>query len=77
LESDPPETASDRLHVAVEAVVEESDEHAWFVTRPGPLVGAKGSQSGGLAEKEESFTAWRRLHRADRALVLSPAPPLP
>jgi class 3 adenylate cyclase/tetratricopeptide (TPR) repeat protein len=64
LESDDPEVASCKLQVAVEAVVEESDEHTWFVTRLGPLVGAKGSGSGGPADKEESFTAWRRFLEA-------------
>ena len=63
LESDSPETASDKLQLAVEAVVEERHERAWFVARLGPLVGAKASQSGS-AEKEESFTAWRRFLEA-------------
>ncbi|MFN2488509.1 MAG: AAA family ATPase [Actinomycetota bacterium] len=62
LESDSPETASEKLWVAVEAVVEETDERGWFVARLGPLVGAQAS--GGSAEKEESFTAWRRFLEA-------------
>ena len=64
LESDSPETASDKLRVAVEAVVEQTDERSWFVARLGSLVGAQTSQSGGGAEKEESFTAWRRFLEA-------------
>jgi tetratricopeptide (TPR) repeat protein len=63
LESDSPEVASDKLRVAVDAVVEETDERPWFVARLGPLVGAKAAQFGG-AEKEESFTAWRRFLEA-------------
>jgi len=63
LESDSPNTASDKLQAAVTAVVEEADERTWFVARLGPLVGAKASQSGS-AEKEESFTAWRRFLEA-------------
>ncbi|CAN5370778.1 hypothetical protein BH20ACT22_BH20ACT22_11800 [soil metagenome] len=61
LESDSPETAADKLRVAVEAVVEATDERTWFVARLSPLVGAQASVSGGEggAEKEESFTAWR------------------
>ena len=61
LESDSPETASEKLQVAVEAVIEETDERTWFVARLGPLVGARASGSGGGAEKDESFTAWRRF----------------
>jgi len=64
LESDSPETASDKLRVAVHAVVDEPDERTWFVARLGPLVGAQSSQSAGAAEKEESFTAWRRFLEA-------------
>ena len=44
-------------------MVEVTDERTWFVARIGPLVGAKSSQSGS-AEKEESFTAWRRFLEA-------------
>ena len=64
LESDTPQTASKKLGGAVEAVVEETDERTWFVARLGPLVGAQTPESGGSAEKEESFTAWRRFLEA-------------
>jgi class 3 adenylate cyclase/tetratricopeptide (TPR) repeat protein len=64
LESDSPETALDKVQGSVDAVVDETDERAWFVARLGPLVGAKASQSGGGVEKEESFTAWRRFLEA-------------
>ena len=73
LESDSPETASDKLQVTVEAVVEEADERTWFVSRLGPLVGAKALRSEGGPDKEESFTAWRRFLEAvasQRPLVL-------
>jgi len=60
LESDSPGTSSDKLQVAVDAVVEEVDEGAWFISRLSPLVGVQ-RQSGGGVEKEESFTAWRRF----------------
>ena len=60
MESDSPETASEKLRDAVEAVVEETAERTWFVARLGPLVGAQASGSGGTADKEESFNGWRR-----------------
>jgi class 3 adenylate cyclase/tetratricopeptide (TPR) repeat protein len=64
LESDSPELAADKLRVAVDAVVEDTDESIWFATRLGPLVATKASRSGGGADKEESFTAWRRFLEA-------------
>jgi class 3 adenylate cyclase/tetratricopeptide (TPR) repeat protein len=64
LESDSPEIALEKLRVAVQVVIEETDERTWFVARLGPLVGAKSSQSEGGAEKEESFTVWRRFLEA-------------
>ena len=63
-ELDSPEIASDKLRVAVEAVVEDSNERTWFTTRLGPLVGARSAQSRIGADKEESFTAWRRFLEA-------------
>ncbi|MBA2311868.1 MAG: AAA family ATPase [Actinobacteria bacterium] len=64
LESDSPETAADKLGVAVEAVVEDTAERTWFGARLASLVGAKTQQVGGGADKEESYTAWRRFLEA-------------
>jgi class 3 adenylate cyclase len=73
LESDSPEEAADKLSAAVAAVIAEGSERDWFTARLAPLVGARVPEEAGTAEREESFTAWRRLLEAlaaERPLVL-------
>jgi class 3 adenylate cyclase/tetratricopeptide (TPR) repeat protein len=73
LESDSPEEAADKLSAAVAAVIAERSERDWFTARLAPLVGAHVPEEAGTAEREESFTAWRRLLEAlaaERPLVL-------
>jgi tetratricopeptide (TPR) repeat protein len=53
-ESDPPETAQEKL----EAVLREGEDRAWLRARLLPLLGI---DSGVAASREESFTAWRRF----------------
>jgi class 3 adenylate cyclase/tetratricopeptide (TPR) repeat protein len=66
LESDPPETAREKL----EHVLPRGEERPWFRERLLPLLGIEvGSASG----RDESFTAWRRFLEqvaADRPTVL-------
>jgi class 3 adenylate cyclase/tetratricopeptide (TPR) repeat protein len=54
LESDTPEVATSKL----EAVLPEGDERPWFRQRLLPLLGIEATSS---AERDELFTAWRRL----------------
>jgi len=61
LESDNPEEVAEKLEAAVADVVDDGDERSWFVARLGVLVGAEGVQA---ADREESFTAWRRFLEA-------------
>jgi class 3 adenylate cyclase/tetratricopeptide (TPR) repeat protein len=73
LESDSPEQASEKLSVAVGAVVDDGSEREWFKARLAPLVGAQLGEAPGTAERAESFTAWRRFLEslaAQRPLVL-------
>lgn len=63
LESDTPEVAADKLRIALETSIGHSPEHEWFFARLAPLVGAASHGAGG-AEREESFTAWRRFLEA-------------
>jgi class 3 adenylate cyclase/tetratricopeptide (TPR) repeat protein len=73
LESDSPEEAGAKLVAAVEAVVPEGSERDWFTARLAPLVGVRIPEEAGTAEREESFTAWRRFLEAlaaERPLVL-------
>jgi class 3 adenylate cyclase len=61
LESDGPERASEKLAAAVQEVVEETPEWAWFQAMLAPLVGAGTAESDGAVERSQSFTAWRRF----------------
>jgi class 3 adenylate cyclase/tetratricopeptide (TPR) repeat protein len=73
LESDSPEEAGAKLAAVVETVVAEGSERDWFTARLAPLVGARVPEEAGTAEREESFTAWRRFLEAlaaERRLVL-------
>jgi class 3 adenylate cyclase/tetratricopeptide (TPR) repeat protein len=54
LESDPPETAREKLE---RAIPETERDRSWLLARLGPLVGIPGDP----ASQEESFTAWRRF----------------
>ena len=54
LESDPPQSASEKL----ERVLVAGDEREWFRQRLLPLLGLEASSS---AERGELFTAWRRF----------------
>jgi class 3 adenylate cyclase/tetratricopeptide (TPR) repeat protein len=72
LESDSSDEAATKLRAAVEAVVRDTSEQQWFLSRLGPLVGVTGTETSTVA-KEESFTAWRRFLEAiaeERPLVL-------
>jgi len=62
LESDGPDEASAKLAESVDALVEEESEREWLKSRLGPLVGLQ--STGGPAEREENFTAWRRYLEA-------------
>ena len=55
LETDTPEEAASKLDRALRV---PDDEREWFRARLGPLVGL---EVGAAAEREESFTAWRRF----------------
>jgi class 3 adenylate cyclase/tetratricopeptide (TPR) repeat protein len=63
LESDGPQEAADKLRVTLEAVIKESSELGWFLACLSPLVGAA-TEAATSAEREESFTAWRRFLEA-------------
>jgi class 3 adenylate cyclase/tetratricopeptide (TPR) repeat protein len=63
LESDGPEEAAAKLRGALEAVIKEASELDWFFARLAPLVGAA-TEVAASAEREESFTAWRRFLEA-------------
>ncbi|MEP7032528.1 MAG: adenylate/guanylate cyclase domain-containing protein [Actinomycetota bacterium] len=56
LENDGPDEAAAKLTVAVE-IVEDDREREWIRTRLGPLIGI-GDETA-VAEREESFAAWR------------------
>jgi class 3 adenylate cyclase/tetratricopeptide (TPR) repeat protein len=60
LESDPPEVARSKLEGSVISLVPES-EHPWLAARLAALVGIESSST---AERDESFTAWRRYLEA-------------
>jgi DNA-binding SARP family transcriptional activator/class 3 adenylate cyclase len=64
LESDSPREATGKLSATVEAVVAEASEREWFTARLAPLVGARAPGEAGTAERDESFTAWRRFFEA-------------
>jgi DNA-binding SARP family transcriptional activator/class 3 adenylate cyclase len=64
LESDSPQEATGKLSAEVEAVVAEASEREWFTARLAPLVGARAPGEAGTAERDESFTAWRRFLEA-------------
>jgi class 3 adenylate cyclase/tetratricopeptide (TPR) repeat protein len=57
LESDPPDTVAAKLE---RAVPETEPDREWLKARLGPLVGLGGP----TADREESFTAWRRFLEA-------------
>jgi class 3 adenylate cyclase/tetratricopeptide (TPR) repeat protein len=61
LDSDDPVRAAEKLAAAVEEVIEETSERAWFQAMLAPLVGASGAESEGAVERSQSFTAWRRF----------------
>jgi class 3 adenylate cyclase/tetratricopeptide (TPR) repeat protein len=66
LDSDPPETAREKL----EHVLPEGEERPWFRERLLPLLGIEAGSSAG---RDESFTAWRRYLEqiaVDRPTVL-------
>jgi class 3 adenylate cyclase/tetratricopeptide (TPR) repeat protein len=73
LESDGPQEASDKLAAAIGAIIEEPAERDWLKARLALLVGASAPGAGSVAERSESFAAWRRFLEAvaaDRPLVL-------
>ncbi len=70
LESDDPEAVAAKLERTLAVTVEEDSERTWLRERLLPLVG---SEHAVVAEREESFTAWRRFLEsvaAERPLVL-------
>jgi class 3 adenylate cyclase/tetratricopeptide (TPR) repeat protein len=73
LESDGPHEASDKLAAAIGAIIEDPAERDWLTSRLALLVGASAPGVGSVAERSESFAAWRRFLEAvaaDRPLVL-------
>jgi predicted ATPase/class 3 adenylate cyclase len=71
LESDGPEEASTKLRVAVDEIVGDDDERDWLRSSLAPLVGAGANVAS--AERDETFTAWRRFVEgvaAQRPLIL-------
>jgi class 3 adenylate cyclase/tetratricopeptide (TPR) repeat protein len=73
LESDGPHEAAEKLAAAVAAIVEDPAERDWLKTRLAFLVGANAPGVGAVADRSESFAAWRRFLEAvaaDRPLVL-------
>jgi class 3 adenylate cyclase/tetratricopeptide (TPR) repeat protein len=70
LESDTPEEAAAKLAVAVQEAAEDASEREWLNASLAPLVGAGAAPA---AERDESFTAWRRFIEgiaSERPLVL-------
>jgi class 3 adenylate cyclase len=61
LESDPPAQAEAKLDRVLRSLAFEPGERAWVRARLAPLVGVA---SASTAEREESFTAWRRFLEA-------------
>ena len=73
LESDGPHEASDKLAAAIGVIIEDPVERDWLKARLALLVGASAPGVGSVAERSESFAAWRRFLEAvaaDRPLVL-------
>ncbi|MBA3736487.1 MAG: AAA family ATPase [Actinobacteria bacterium] len=62
LESDDQGEAASKLEEMVSTLFGDESDRAWFVSRLAPLVGAGGD--GAAANREESFTAWRRFLEA-------------
>jgi class 3 adenylate cyclase/tetratricopeptide (TPR) repeat protein len=60
LESDGPEQAAEKLSSSIHAVIEEASEREWLEARLAPLVGLS-PEAAGVAERSESFAAWRRF----------------
>jgi predicted ATPase len=58
LETDTPEEAARKLGQAVDAAVEEPSQRSWLRSRLLPLIGLQ-PESGGPAQLEEAFAAWR------------------
>jgi class 3 adenylate cyclase/tetratricopeptide (TPR) repeat protein len=70
LESDDAATAEEKLVAMVETLSEDEQEREWVAGHTRPLVGLEGAER---AEREEAFSAWRRLLEAaaeQRPLVL-------
>jgi class 3 adenylate cyclase len=70
LESDDTATAEQKLAAMVETLGEDTREREWLVRHTRPLVGLEGPER---AEREEAFSAWRRLLEAaaeQRPLIL-------
>jgi hypothetical protein len=63
LDSDNPDEASEKLRLAVRALVHEPSDADWITAWLAPLVGASRS-SAEKTERSESFTAWRRFLEA-------------
>jgi class 3 adenylate cyclase/tetratricopeptide (TPR) repeat protein len=61
LESDPPQLASEKLHAAIEPLVDDPPERAWLHSRLAPLIGVGATAP---ADRTESFAAWRRFLEA-------------
>jgi class 3 adenylate cyclase len=73
LESDPADTAREKLHRAVREAVSDEAEARWIESRLRPLVGLAPEADAGGDNRAESFAAWRRFFEAlaeQRPLVL-------
>lgn len=64
LESDRPDEASSKLAAAIRPFVNEGSERNWLQARLAPLVGLAQPDAIGVAERPETFTAWRRFLEA-------------
>jgi class 3 adenylate cyclase/tetratricopeptide (TPR) repeat protein len=73
LESDGPEEATDKLHLAVENVVGQPRDAAWVELHLRALAGIAVSEDAAVDRRSEGFAAWRRFFEAmaeQRPLVL-------
>jgi class 3 adenylate cyclase/tetratricopeptide (TPR) repeat protein len=61
LESDQADEAAAKLRAAIDALIADASERAWFRTRLSPLIGVGSASS---ADRAESFAAWRRFIEA-------------
>ncbi|MGH2682394.1 MAG: AAA family ATPase, partial [Actinomycetota bacterium] len=64
LEGDPADQAEQKLHVAVDGLIEEEGEARWVNVQLRPLIGVAGDGELRGPGREEAFAAWRRFFEA-------------